>query len=101
MFKTKNYCITPKNVLCHELIGLKAEVVKSTDKSRIGLKGKIIDETRNTLQLETKSGEKTLPKKEVWLEVNLKNEKAMIAGKDIVVKPEARTKFCWRKCHGS
>jgi len=32
-----------------ELIGLDAKVVKSTNPSNIGISGKVIDETRNTL----------------------------------------------------
>ena len=100
MFKTKHYCISKDNVLCHELIGLKAKIVKSTDKSRQGLKGLIIDETRNTFKLEQGREIKVVPKKEVWLEVDLKGEKAVLEGAGMIAKPEARTKFCWRKCHG-
>ncbi len=99
MLKTSQYCITQANVLCHELIGLKAKVTKSSDKNKAGLQGVIIDETKNTLVLQTKDGVKVLPKKEVWLELNLGRAKVEINGNLINLKPENRTKALWRKCH--
>ena len=76
--KKKNYCITVKNLACHEWIGLNAKVAESTDKSRIGIKGKIIDETKNLVVIETEKGEKRLPKKEVKLMVELGKEKVLL-----------------------
>lgn len=99
MLKSSHYCISKENILCHELIGLKARVTKSVDKNKIGLKGKIIDETRNTFVLETAKGEKVLPKKEVWLELSLGQEKVEVEGERLCLKPEARTKALWRKGH--
>jgi len=52
MLETENYCITPQNILAHELIGLDVIVKDSTDESRIGLKGKVVDETKNVLKIE-------------------------------------------------
>ena len=49
-----------KDVVKLELIGLHIEVVKAKNSSLIGLKGKIIDETKNTITIkknnETKNG---------------------------------------------
>jgi ribonuclease P protein subunit POP4 len=98
MLKSSHYCITADNLLVHELIGLKARVVKSPDKSRVGLKGKIVDETLNTFVLETAKGEKVLPKKEVWLEADLKGEKVEFDAARLAFRPEARTKM-WRKVY--
>lgn len=67
-----------------ELIGLTAEIVESTNKSLIGIKGKIIDETKNTLTI----GEKKVPKSQVMLKINEK----IINGKSLVGKPEDRLK---------
>ena len=98
MLKSSHYCITTDNLLVHELIGLRARVTKSPDKSRKGLKGRIVDETLNTFVLETIKGEKVLPKKEVWLEADLKGEKVEFQASKLVYRPEARTKM-WRKIY--
>ena len=55
--------LTPKNLVKHELIGLKVKVTISTNKKQEGLEGIVVDETRNTLIIETSSGEKSLAKK--------------------------------------
>jgi len=101
MLKTGHYCLTKENLGCHELIGLNAKVVKSSDQNKAGLKGKIVDETKNTFRLETSQGEKVLPKKEVWLELSLGQEKVLLAGEKLCFKPEARTKALGRKSHGN
>ncbi|MHA1630840.1 MAG: ribonuclease P protein component 1 [Candidatus Heimdallarchaeota archaeon] len=43
---------TPENIHQHELIGLTIEILSATDKQRIGLKGLVIDETKNLLVIE-------------------------------------------------
>jgi len=40
-----------KNIVLHELIGLDAEVIDCRDSSQIGIKGKVINETKNLLYL--------------------------------------------------
>ena len=89
-----------QNILAHELIGLHAEVVESADPARKGIKGRIVDESKNTLDIETKNGVKKLPKKEVTLRLDLKDEKANVDCKLITERPEDRIKYCWRKYHG-
>ncbi len=82
-----------KNFLCSELIGLKARIVDSTDAGRIGISGKIVDETMQTIVLETKSCEKTIPKKETTIKFFLPGKKTVIVdGKKIVFRPEDRIK---------
>ncbi len=46
-----------KTIVLHELIGLSVRVQKSQDRSQIGIHGTVIDETKNTLIIETGSGE--------------------------------------------
>jgi len=46
-----------------EFIGKEIEIVKSKNKDLIGLKGKIVDETKNIFIIETKKGEKKVQKK--------------------------------------
>jgi ribonuclease P protein subunit POP4 len=56
--------ITPENLPYHELIGLHVWVDSSCDPTFNGLSGIVIDETRNTFQIETKAGGLVLiPKK--------------------------------------
>jgi ribonuclease P protein subunit POP4 len=55
--------ISPGNLIHHELIGLEAEVIDSTNNTQIGIKGKVINETKNTLKIEVDNREeKILPK---------------------------------------
>jgi ribonuclease P protein subunit POP4 len=98
MLSAENYCITKKNLPCHEWIGLKAEVVDGSDKSRIGIKGKIVDETKNLVVIETGKGEKKLPKKEVCLMVLLEKEKVVLDCRRFVQKPEDRIKYFGGLC---
>lgn len=97
MLKGKNYRITGKNITVHELIGLKASVIGGTEKSRIGLRGYIVDETKNLLVLETEKGVKRIPKKESVFEIALGGEKVIIEGKRILAKPEDRIKLARRQ----
>ncbi len=45
--------ITPAELPYHELIGLLVKVDSSCDPTLNGLSGRVIDETRNTMQIET------------------------------------------------
>jgi len=54
--------MTPENLVKHELIGLVVEVADSTNPSLTGISGRVVDETRNTLVVETDGGEKRVPK---------------------------------------
>jgi len=53
--------VTPAFVQ-HEFIGLNAKVVKSTNPSYVGIRGGIIDETRNTLVIRHKNQDKVVVK---------------------------------------
>lgn len=100
MLKTSHYQISADNIMGHEIIGLNAVVKNSSDKSRKGIRGRIVNETMNTFIIETKNVEKSLPKKEISLEFDLGNERVEIDGKLLVARPEERTKLFWRKYHG-
>ncbi len=90
--------ITPQNVFRHELIGLTVEIIDSNHKEYVGIKGKIIDETRNTINIDTGSQEKLIIKKEVVLLLYLpENKKVSIDGKIIVARPEDRIKKKFKK----
>jgi len=48
--------LSPGNLIHHEIIGLETEVVDSSNFSQIGIKGKVIDETKNTLSIQLEKG---------------------------------------------
>ena len=53
------------------IIGSNVEIVESKNKTLVGLKGKIIDQTKNTITMETKKGIKKI----ITSHARIKNEK--------------------------
>ena len=85
--------ITPQNLVRHELISLAIRIAKSTDPTQKGLKGKVIDETYNTLKIETKEGEKIIPKNNSIFIFTLPNGvKVQVDGRLLIARPEDRVK---------
>jgi len=78
-----------KDYIKYELIGSQIEVVDSKNKSLIGLKGKIIDETKNMLILDN---QKKLIKSQSTFKIKFKNKTIKIVGKLLVARPEDRLK---------
>lgn len=72
--------ITSENITSHELIGLKTEVVESTNPQILGLNGVVIDETKHMFVIQTKNGKKMLPKKENKLNFSFNTEKFTLSG---------------------
>lgn len=97
MLKTEQYTITRENILAHELIGLEVSVSNSSDPNKKGIKGKVIDETKNVMVIESNGIEKVVPKAEAEFEFTLGKEKVKIKGDKILYKPEQRVKILWRK----
>lgn len=81
-----------KNILKHELIGLDVEVVGAGNKSLVGIKGTVVDETKNTLIIETAKGEKIVLKGNVELKLRIDGEEIIINGENLVGRPEDRIK---------
>ena len=54
--------ITSENIKSHEIIGLHATIIESSNSQLKGLNGIIVYETKNTFMLETINGLKTIPK---------------------------------------
>ncbi len=80
------------NITKIEFIGNYAEIISSNNKSLIGLKGKIVDETKNMFVFEIDGKEKKIMKKEVRLKFYLKDKAVEIDGKLLVSRPEDRIK---------
>lgn len=81
-----------ENILRHELIGLTVEVLESRDKNKEGLKGTVSDETKNMLAIQTKNGEKQVPKRGCKFRFSIKEEKIDVEGRKLESKPEERIK---------
>jgi len=81
-----------KDITRHELIGLNVEIVESKNKSLIGLKGKIIDETKSLLLIQSDKGVKKVLKDQVTINIQMKDKKVQLEGKLLVGKPEDRLK---------
>ena len=85
--------ITPMNLVRHELIGLHAKVVKSTNQANIGIEGKITNESYTTLTIELDGKEKKVFKENVILLVELPDgKKVQVHGNLLVGRPWERIK---------
>lgn len=88
---------TEGNLALHELIGLPVEVAQSTSQCFEGLRGKVVDETRNTFVLETRAGgEKRVPKKGCIFAFTLNRKKVRLEGNMLAFRPEDRPKKLMR-----
>jgi ribonuclease P protein subunit POP4 len=77
-------------IIASEFIGCQTEVVDSTNPLTKGVKGKIIDETKNLLVIRTSKDEiKKLTKNENTFLI----KGVEIKGQDIIKKPEERIKL--------
>lgn len=79
-----------KKVYPYELIGQEIEIIDSTNKSNLALKGKVIDETKYTLKISHQGKEKTLMKNNITFK--LKKNAQLIKGKTLTQRPEERIK---------
>lgn len=84
---------TMRNILRHELIGLHCEVISSKNKSHVGIKGKIIDETMKTIVINGKR----VPKQNTTFRIKLNEKKINIDGNHLLSRPEDRIKKKIRK----
>lgn len=81
-----------QQIINHELIGLETQIVDSSNKSLVGLSGKIIDETKFMLIIETKNGTKMIPKQHNNWKFTANDQECVIDGKIISKRPEDRIK---------
>ena len=83
--------ITPQNVLRHELIGLDILVSGAANPEQKGLSGRVIDETKNLLVIETPKGVRRIPKVHSTFVVRLPGRETVeIDGSVMVLAPEKR-----------
>ena len=80
---------TARNIGKHEMIGLEAEIVESRDPSLKGLKGVVVDETKNMFVIDVGGREKRIIKKNVRLRFE---NYGVVDGSRIAYRPEDRIK---------
>ena len=83
--------ITPQNVLRHELIGMDILVSGAANPTQRGLSGRVIDETKNLLVIETPKGVRRIEKVHSTFVVRLPGRETVeIVGSVMVLAPEKR-----------
>ena len=75
--------------LC-EIIGLKTRISYSKNKQLVGLSGKTILETKNTLIMKTEKGDKQIPKSICEFVFTLNKKEIKINGTSLLKKPYER-----------
>jgi ribonuclease P protein subunit POP4 len=82
--------ITPENIIRHELIGLETSIAESSDLQIMGLQGKIVDESKFMLTIETENGIKNIPKENSRWKFDLDGKLAFVNGNAITKRPFER-----------
>ena len=82
--------ITQENLLIHELIGLEAIVVKSNNEQITGISGKVIDETKSMLFLNTINGIKNIPKEIADWKFSFDKNESIVNGNLLTKRPQER-----------
>ena len=75
--------ITADNITSHELIGLRTEIVESTNLQFIGLNGTITDETKSMIIMKTKNGSKMIEKLHNSWKFSIDNKEIIVNGSSI------------------
>jgi ribonuclease P protein subunit POP4 len=83
--------ITAGNILRHELIGLPVEVVQASNPAQQGIAGRIVDETKNMIAIETLRGLKRIGKAHATFRIQIPDGTMLdVSGSALVSQPEKR-----------
>ncbi len=80
------------NIYVEEYLGRKIKVLNSSDKTKIGIEGFVLNETKKTFQIKTNEEIKTIPKVGCIFEIHT-DRKYLIDGDKIILRPEERLKL--------
>lgn len=84
-----------KNLKCHELIGLEVTVLDHSSKSFVGIRGKVVWETKNMLIIEKDGREVMVPKLYGRFSFKLPSgSTVVIEGGEVLGRPEERPRMC-------
>lgn len=85
--------ITSQNILRHELIGLDVKVARAKNPEIRGVKGRIVDETRNMLSVVERGTKLLIPKDVATFRFKLEDGTVVdVNGERLVARPENRLK---------
>ncbi len=85
--------ITPQNIIRHELIGLTLKVVRARNSAIKGIRGVVVDETRNMLTINARRGKVMVPKNTATFRFDLPGGILVdVDGERLVARPENRLK---------
>ena len=79
-----------RNIVLHELIGLEVIVKDCKDKSQKGIRGKVVNETKNMLHIETPKGIKKVAKKISVFKFIYGKKRFIVDGAEIGFRPQER-----------
>ena len=95
--------ITENNLLIHEMIGLRLEVLQSPDRKKQKMSGVVIDETKNTFVVRIAGDEKkvkeiVVPKNGCVFRFEVNGKKVDVDGNLIAIDPVERPKKLAKHC---
>ena len=82
--------ITKDTISRHELIGLETKVVESSNAQLVGLNGRVINETKSMITINSKKGKKMIPKLTSNLKFFINGESILVKGSSITKRPFER-----------
>ena len=85
-----------KNIVLHELVGLDAKVTGSHDRTQIGIKGKVIRETKNLLFLDDKGSIRRVVKKVSTFRFSDGKRSYVVNGEEINFRSFERTEKAFK-----
>lgn len=80
-----------RNIVIHELVGLDVEVIDSKDPIQVGLRGRVIRETKNLLYIQTEINIKQIVKSISVFKFLSGGRRFIVDGKEINFRSEERT----------
>ncbi len=85
---------TRKNILFSTFVGLHVEIARSSQQDMVGLRGKVVDETKNLIIIEKEDGKEIKIQKvsSVFRFTLDDGEKIDVEGKRIAFRPHERPK---------
>ena len=79
--------MTVDNITSHELIGMHTEIANSPNQQIIGLNGRIINETKSMITINTTKGVKTIPKSNNDWKFTVDSKEVIVNGSKIAKRP--------------
>ena len=82
--------ITADTISRHEFIGLKTQIINSSNQQVIGLNGTIINETKSMFTINTQKGIKNIPKSTNEWKFSIQGKESIVDGSKIAKRPFER-----------